>query len=212
MALHQAAAAGNTEATGRLTALAAPNAAPLSRAEHETLTDARLVRKHTKAKNTAAAAGRIAQAKGEDDRKAMEGAAHAAADSKINVPAARPGQLPLPNTGLNSPPRMSSPQGQGQGSTSPKRRPATSPQRPVQMPGRQRYTLMDEGFQNPALAPQAPVSAPASAPVTPGTAPTPEPPSPTPVAAKPPPKKGAQTFAEMGYHSAPVDEKDCVIM
>ncbi|KAG9093840.1 hypothetical protein FS749_013646 [Ceratobasidium sp. UAMH 11750] len=38
----KSAAEGNTEAPGRLAALSGPNAAPLSRAEHESLTDSRL--------------------------------------------------------------------------------------------------------------------------------------------------------------------------
>ncbi|CAE6517113.1 unnamed protein product [Rhizoctonia solani] len=221
----KAAATGNTEATGRLSALAAPNAAPLSRAEHETLTDSRLVRRHTKAKNTAAAAGRVAQVKGEEDRKAMEGAAHAAADAEVVQPARRPGQLPLPGAGLKTPPRMGSP-AQTQ-ATSPKRR----PQAQAQAAGRfqHRYTLTDDGFQPPSspqvstpatappqpqlsLPPPAPVpAAPASAPAAPAPAP-PSPTVPAPAPSKSSGKKGPQTFAEMGFHSQPQEDKDCVIM
>ncbi|CCO29346.1 Chitin synthase regulatory factor 4 AltName: Full=Chs four homolog 3 [Rhizoctonia solani AG-1 IB] len=225
----KAEAAGNNEATGRLTALSAPNAAPLSRAEHETLTDSRLVRRHTKAKDTSAAAGRVAQVKGEEDRKAMEGAAHAAADSDVGQPAKRPGQLPLPGGGLNTPPRVTSP-AHAQ-ATSPKRRP--QPQGQGAGPGRfqQRYTLTDEGFQTPSspqvstpttappqpqasLPPSGPAPTPASA--APASAPpaaAPAPPSPTaPAATKQSGKKGPQSFAEMGFHSQPVEDKDCVIM
>ncbi|KAF8680124.1 HCP-like protein [Rhizoctonia solani] len=229
----KAAATGNTEATGRLTALSAPNAAPLSRAEHETLTDSRLVRRHTKAKDTAAAAGRVAQAKGEEDRKAMEGAAHAAADSDVGQPARRPGQLPLPGSdgGVKTPPRVTSP-AQAQ-MASPKRRP--QPQGQVAGRFQQRYTLTDEGFQTPsspqvstpvtappqphisipppASTPAPASAAPASAPAAPAPAPALAPPSPTtPAATKLSGKKGPQSFAEMGFHSQPVEDKDCVIM
>ncbi|KEP55821.1 chitin synthase regulator 3 [Rhizoctonia solani 123E] len=222
----KAQAAGNTEAAGRLTALAAPNAAPLSRAEHETLTDSRLVRRHTKAKDTAAAAGRVAKTKGDEDRKAMEGAAHAAADSEVGQPARRPGQMALPGGDLQTPPRTDSP-AQTQ-ATSPKRR----PQGPAQGagPGRfqQRYTLTDEGFQTPSSPqvstpatappqsyPSLSVPPPASippAPVSAPAAPAPAPPSPTVASTKSSGKKGPQSFAEMGFHSQPVEDKDCVIM
>ncbi|KAJ1311186.1 hypothetical protein OPQ81_009687 [Rhizoctonia solani] len=223
----KAAATGNTEAAGRLNALSAPDAAPLSRAEHETLADSRLVRRHTKAKDTAAAAGRVAKAKGEEERKAMDNAAHAAADSSVGQPARRPGQLPLPGSGgMKTPPRMTSPT-QGQ-ATSPKRRPQPQGQAAA---GRfqHRYTLTDEGFQPPS-SPQVstPTTAPPQSqpsfsapppvsvhagPASATAAPAPAPPSPT-VAApvKPSGKKGPQTFAEMGFHSQPNDEKDCVIM
>ncbi|CAE6349200.1 unnamed protein product [Rhizoctonia solani] len=222
----KAQAAGNTEAAGRIAALAAPNAAPLSRAEHETLTDSRLVRRHTKAKDIAAAAGRVAKAKGEEDRKAMEGAAHAAADSNVGQPARRPGQMALPGGGMNTPPSVASPTTQTP-ATSPRRR----PQPQVAAAGRfqNRYTLTDEGFQPPS-SPQAstPTTAPPQsqaslsvpppssvppAPVSAPAAPAPVPPSPpAPAAAKPAGKKGPQSFAEMGFHSQPAEDKDCVIM
>ncbi|CAE7153142.1 unnamed protein product [Rhizoctonia solani] len=228
----KAQAAGNTEAAGRLTALAVPDAAPLSRAEHEALADTRLVRRHTKAKDTAAAAGRVAKAKGEEDRKAMEGAAHAAADSNVGQPAMRPGQLPLPGGDFNTPPRMTSPAQAQTQATSPKRRPQ---QAQAAAAGRfqHRYTLTDEGFQTPSspqvstpvtAPPQSKPSlsvpppgsvpaAPVSAPVAPApVAPAPAPPSPTAAPAKQSGKKGPQTFAEMGFHSQRVDEKECVIM
>ncbi|KAG8743604.1 hypothetical protein FRC10_011667 [Ceratobasidium sp. 414] len=266
----KSAAEGNTEAPGRLAALSAPNAAPLSRAEHESLTDSRLVRRHTRAKDTAAAAGRVAGTKGEEERKAVAGAAQAAArtnsidsvtapssapapapvpapapaPARAPAPAAtpepqrRPGQMALPGAGRmgTSPPRNTSPLRPG--ATSPQRKPATSPQRPAAgtgagagagagrgagrpFPHQQRYTLMDEGFKNgppppaqtppqqaPAPAPQAPApQAPA-----PASAPSPAPaPAPAPTANKHP-KKGPQSFAEMGFHSQPTEEKDCVIM
>ncbi|QRW19104.1 Sel1 domain-containing protein [Rhizoctonia solani] len=210
----KAAATGNTEATGRLTALSAPNAAPLSRAEHETLTDSRLVRRHTKAKDTAAAAGRVAQAKGEEDRKAMEGAAHAAADSDVGQPARRPGQLPLPGSdgGVKTPPRVTSP-AQAQ-MASPKRRP--QPQGQV-AGGSSSDTLLrtkvSKRLRLRSINTGPCICGPASAPAAPAPAPALAPPSPTtPAATKLSGKKGPQSFAEMGFHSQPVEDKDCVIM
>ncbi|QRW04880.1 chitin synthase regulatory factor [Ceratobasidium sp. AG-Ba] len=240
----KAAAEGNTEAPARLTALSGPNAAPLSRAEHESLTDSRLVRKHTRAKDTAAAAGRVAQAKGEEERKAMAGAAQAAARADPEPapsaapasPQRRPGQMGLPGGGRlgTSPPRGQSPLRQGTGASSspasPPRRTAASPQRPAagagagrgagrqQFANHHRYTLTDEGFQNPPASPpvshQKPASpAPAPQSPTPATAAPAPAPAPTPTAASGKhPKKGPQTFAEMGFHSQPVEDKDCVIM
>ncbi|KAF8761739.1 HCP-like protein [Rhizoctonia solani] len=175
----------------------------------------RLVRRHTKAKDTAAAAGRVAQAKGEEDRKAMEGAAHAAADSDVGQPARRPGQLPLPGSdgGVKTPPRVTSP-AQAQ-MASPKRRP--QPQGQVAGRFQQRYTLTDEGFQTPS-SPQVIntgpcICGPCICPAAPALAPALAPPSPTtPAATKLSGKKGPQSFAEMGFHSQPVEDKDCVIM
>ncbi|KAG9086637.1 hypothetical protein FRC06_002996 [Ceratobasidium sp. 370] len=250
----KSAAEGNTEAPGRLAALSAPNAAPLSRAEHESLTDSRLVRRHTRAKDTAAAAGRVAEAKGDEERKAMAGAAQAAARTSVDSapapapssapapattpePQRRPGQMALPGGRIGtSPPRNTSPLRPG--ATSPQRKPATSPQRPASgagagagagrgagrpLPQYQRYTLTDEGFKNGPASPRVqtpPQQAPAPTPQAPApqahapqaSAPAPAPaPAAAPAASKPP-KKGPQTFAEMGFHSQPAEEKDCVIM
>ena len=148
----------------------------------------------------------------------------------------RPGQMPLPGGRIASPPRGPSPMHQG--GTSPQRRPGgSSPQWPMSGAGRgggvrpqqQRFTLTDEGFQSPATptqhnphsapAPSTPVLAPVPAPVSvPAPAPTPASAPVTPTPATPssasgrPPKKGPQTFAEMGFQPAPVEDKDCVIM
>ncbi|ELU36196.1 hypothetical protein AG1IA_09774 [Rhizoctonia solani AG-1 IA] len=116
---------------------------------------------------------------------------------------------------------------------SPKRRP--QPQGQVAGRFQQRYTLTDEGFQTPsspqvstpvtappqphisipppASTPAPASAAPASAPAAPAPAPALAPPSPTtPAATKLSGKKGPQSFAEMGFHSQPVEDKDCVIM
>ena len=64
----------------------------------------------------------------------------------------------------------------------------------------------------PAQAP-APV-AETLTPPAPAPAPLPDSPKPKPAAAagSVPPKKGPQTFQEMGFHSQKMDEKECVIM
>ncbi|KAG8713848.1 hypothetical protein FRC09_018256 [Ceratobasidium sp. 395] len=243
----KAAAEGNTEAPGRLAALSGPNAAPLSRAEHESLTDSRLVRRHTRAKDTAAAAGRVAQAKGDEERKAVAGAAQAAARTSAESarpapaptpapapapaePQRRPGQMALPGGrfGGTTPPRNSSPlrpgAGAGSAPASPPRKPAASPQRPAAgagrpFPNQQRYTLTDEGFKNPPASPQVQTPPPQNTPPpppkqqAPAPAPAPAPvPAAAPAAGAKPPKKGPQSFAEMGFHSQPAEDKDCVIM
>ncbi|KAG8893023.1 hypothetical protein FRB99_002240 [Tulasnella sp. 403] len=89
-------------------------------------------------------------------------------------------------------------------------------------PNRKSYALSDSGPISAGPRPSEPSSSgpptqkpsgrPPSGGGPPPTAPPPAPSPSVPKHSSHPPKKGPETFAEMGFHSAPVQDKDCIIM
>lgn len=198
----------------------------LSRAEHETITHNKLVRKRTQARDNSAAAGRRPVAS--DGRYATTMAQSAVAASSRIVPPPRsggpsPANIPPPST---SPPLANSPIQPLMTSAAPKHR--------VHHFGRKSNEQNDTRFQPPSgpSPPRTPNPAPIRTPISLSDPPVSAANSLPPAEAQPQsrpfepsagapvqstsqsskPKKGPATFAEMGYHSQALDDKDCRIM
>lgn len=211
---------GNTDAVERIAALNQVVPQALSRQEHDTITEAKLVRKRTQARERSSAQPRMSA---EDGRQVMEMARKSSIQRQQTPP-----QPPAHMTSLVDSPPSAVPQ---------QLPPQQQPQR--QFAGQHRYTLVDPGSgsappsrqQSPSQQPQPqpqpqpayaraagrppgqrqgsgpPQGQPPHTQVTPGDrAPTPQ------GAARPPGPKPPTTFAEMGIQGAKLEEKECVIM
>ncbi|EMD35255.1 hypothetical protein CERSUDRAFT_116068 [Gelatoporia subvermispora B] len=227
----KAAQHGNTDASERLQALSQPAPQSLSREEHENITDSRLVRKRTQAKQrseatpgvqrTSMSAGQGQQILEDAKRSSLTNGPPAAVAPAQLPPVAEYNMAMPPSNSYSPRPSMSGPPPQA-----PQARPfANAP----------RYSLADPGVGSapPSAStsprPGLPVSpAPATAREklrqqtqqqqgrpngAPGVAPYPEPPEEDAPPARPPPGRGPKTFEEMGIvsHKAS-EEKECVIM
>ncbi|KAG9313607.1 HCP-like protein [Chiua virens] len=203
-----------------LAALSQPSPQSLSRQEHDSITEVKLVRKRTQAKQRSEREGGAARPSMEDGRQVVD------VIRKTSV-ARHHGQTGAP------PPVLTPVTEQSQ--ASPQMQPAYSPapaptQR--QFPSQHRYTLVDPGAgptagqsPPPMVADSPSYARPAARPPAQrvGSLPTPAAPqgpynadtggSPTPQ--QPPARsaaKGPTTFAEMGIQGVKLEEKECVIM
>lgn len=216
---------GNEDARERLRVLSQPSPQAISRAEHDTLTETKLVRTRTQAKQRSDATGAkpppMPATQGarimENVRKntVMAAPAPAVATSVAPAPTAnaisprrRPADLPPASAPVPVPAPAPVP------SEIP---PATQSPRPFA--NAPRYNLMDPGYgSNVSPRPPAQQSSfgppgrraervsSASAGPPPPVEDRPEPPR------AEPPRKGPQTFAEMGITTTKVEEKECIIM
>lgn len=207
---------GNTDAVERIAALNQVVPQALSRQEHDTITEAKLVRKRTQARERSSQQPRMSA---EDERQVME----MARKSSI-VRQQSPSQAPVHLTSLAE---SSSP------SAVPQQLPPQQQQPQRQFVGQHRYTLVDPGSgsappsrqQSPSQQPQPQPAYARAAGRPPGQrqgsgpsqgqgppqaqAQVPGDRAPTPQAAA---RKPPTTFAEMGIQGAKLEEKDCVIM
>ncbi|KAG8933365.1 hypothetical protein FRC02_012041 [Tulasnella sp. 418] len=187
----RAAAHQNEDAAARLKALSQPKPDVLSREEHDKLTNTTLVRKRTSAKEFS-----IAEGRGNGERKGDGSEIIAVKKMAEEERAKKQYDEPLPPV----PPLP--------GTSSPASRSPRTDQRPLPGPGfgarkqqqqQQRPRSTASGAAGPSKdrlqqGRQAQGSLP------------------TPPVTSPHGKKGPATFAEMGFQSAPIDDKDCVIM
>ncbi|PBK94885.1 HCP-like protein [Armillaria gallica] len=198
---------GNTDARDRLDALTQSRPVPLSRQEHDVITESKLVRTRTQARLKSEAQ--------------PQGARRGAASGNPNVV-----EVIRKNTLIDMP--QSAPHRDSISMPPPNSHPMHAPARgqPQQMPGRNRYSLADPGFNSappstssspsPSLKPprtESPVgmgrrtASPATGRIPSGVATTPQPP-----AQDKPKPPGPTTFAEMGFQGAKAEDKECVIM
>ncbi|KAG1726342.1 HCP-like protein [Suillus paluster] len=215
---------GNTDAVERIAALNQSVPQALSRQEHDTITEAKLVRKRTQARERSSVQPRMSL---EDGRQVMEMARKSSIVRQVQQQSP-----PQVHAQLLSLSEGSSPSAMPQ-QLPPQQQPAQR-----QFANQHRYTLVDPGSgsatpvrqQSPSQQPQAQQPAYARAAGRPpgqrqGSAPQPQPPAqaqgplgadrdrtPTPQAARAPGSKPATTFAEMGIQGAKLEEKECVIM
>jgi hypothetical protein len=215
-AITQAVEHGNTDAQDRLNALSQPAPHSLSRAEHEQLTDSKLVRTRTQAKQRSDATGaRRPTLPQEQGARIMENVRKnsvmitpqvAAQSARYNSPMTQEPQPPRQQ--VSSKPTTPAPaQAQAQAQSQSPRPFANAP----------RYNLSDPGSGS-ATSPRPPPSQTSFGPPRREGRPSLDN---RPDAATPPvginsdngpPRKGPATFAEMGITTAKVEEKECIIM
>ncbi|KAJ3754676.1 HCP-like protein [Lentinula raphanica] len=213
---------GNPDASARLSALESSTPQMLSREEHDQITESRLVRTRTQAKQRSEAQmvrdGYLAQQQQQQGGRGRR-------DSKQVVDLIRKNTLPShPNIRQQSippyaqqPPPQPHPQPPG-----PQPRPA-APQGPQAYPTANRYTLVDPG--SASASPRADSRSPSLGPPGgPGGRPHPPRRGPSgaglagtpggagPVAGAGAKPSGPQTFAEMGITGAKAEDEKCVIM
>lgn len=203
---------GNTDAADRLAALSQPSPQALSRQEHDNITDDKLVRKRTQAKQRSDAQppppsmpniqnGHLAPGPGPvRDGKTVVDVIRKQSMAEIPV-----GQPPAP--AHQRPPGRASPPRQGR--MTPPRQPQQQQSRPQQqgrLQQRPGYTLTDTPLTTPPPGVNPTAAPPGGRPQKPGriaseidTHPKPN-------------KTGPATFAEMGIQGAKAEENGCVIM
>lgn len=214
----QASEHGNTDALERIAALNQVVPQALSRQEHDTITEAKLVRKRTQARERSSVQSRMSA---EDGKQVMEMARRS-------------------STARQAQQQHSPPQSYAQPAVVPEGLPSNIPQQQLQQQGHRqftnqhRYTLVDPGSappsrqQSPAQQSQPTYARPAGRPPGqrqgsgPPQGPTAQGPPqgplgssdrvPSPQAARPPVPKPPTTFAEMGIQGAKLEDKECVIM
>lgn len=219
---------GNADAVERLVALEQPAPQVLSRQEHDYITEDKLVRKRTQAKqrsDRASADSGMSNARPsiEDSQRVVD----LIRKNSETRPIAQAPPMAAPNQ-----PMTTIPETNPAANVSPRPRPAAPPGR--QFPNQHRYTLVDPGSgpsggSSPPSRTQSPSSArqpgrppgqrSASGPAPGGMAPpVPNaggPPEDTPPPSRAPQRpaaKGPATFAEMGIQGAKLEEKECIIM
>ncbi|OJA15447.1 hypothetical protein AZE42_02225 [Rhizopogon vesiculosus] len=205
---------GNTDALERIEALNQIVPQALSRQEHDTITEAKLVRKRTQARERSSVQSRMSA---EDEKQVMEMARRSST--------------------ARSPQQHPPPQGHAQPAvvidgSSPSNIPQQQQQGHRQFTGQHRYTLVDPGSgsvppsrqQSPPQQSQPAYARPAGRPPgqRQGSGPSPQGPpqgppggpdrAPSPQAARPSGPKPPTTFAEMGIQGAKLEDKECVIM
>ncbi|KAH7906763.1 HCP-like protein [Hygrophoropsis aurantiaca] len=227
----RAAEHGNTDAVERLTALSQPAPQALSRQEHDSLTETKLVRKRTQAKQRSERIDgpNVSRPSIEDSRQVVDvirknSVARQAPPSSFSMPApqAQPPMAPLlehPAQSPRPPPTQDPMMG-----ASPR---LNGPGAGRQFPNQHRYTLVDPGSGSAGISPppsrnQSPHGRPAGRPpaqrLPSSGLPTPqmggpngEVPGPA-ASPRPPGQKAPTTFAEMGIQGAKLEDKECVIM
>ncbi|KAG1888068.1 HCP-like protein [Suillus subluteus] len=214
---------GNTDAVERIAALNQVVPQALSRQEHDTITEAQLVRKRTQARERSSGQPRMSA---EDGRQVMEMArkssivrqhsppqspAHMISLVENSSPSAVPQQLPPQQQQQQQPQRQFAGQHRytlvdpGSGGAPPSRQQSPS-QQPQPQPAYARAAGRPPGQRQGSGPPQG-QSPQAQAQVIPGDrAPTPQ------GSTRPPGPKPPTTFAEMGIQGAKLEEKECVIM
>ena len=211
----QAVEHGNTDAPERLTALSQPSPQALSRTQHNQITDAKLVRKHTQAKMSAAAAGRHAQTLSAAQGHGVVGKIQAQASAQPPPPPPQQQQRPPQPSHAHSRYSVSLSDSPPAPSPPPTRTPPAAGGRAAGRPPGRRQDA-HAGSPTPAAQPH-----PASpAPGHPGSPALPPPErrlSPPQGSAGPPAVRkasgtGPATFAEMGFQSGKAEDKECVIM
>lgn len=199
---------GNTDAVERLQALQGSVSQSLSRQEHDAITEIKLVRTRTQAKQKSEAAGTQPRRPNADGTKIMQGIRQ----DTINMPTGPPmtpqptSQPPPADSGYAGAMPMSQPRNDRQPqlrNESPHR--AGQPNlRQQQFPQSQRYSLSDPGMTPPASRP----ASSATGPIPEGRSESRRPSAqaePAPLANSSPPRRaGAATFAEMGIPTAKV--------
>jgi len=191
----QASKHGNSEASGRLTALSQQNPLILSREEHNSLANRTLIRKRTVAREASTAAGRKATSTTGDGSQVAQAARRAAGSSvkESSRPRARP-----PSESYNTPlnqlrARLRRPSpAQRQDEQGAQAKLAKGPN-----------TRNEPVFERESVAQTTEQGTPDTA-DTGNTKPN--------ANGIPPSKKGPSTFEEMGYKSEALDSKDCIIM
>jgi hypothetical protein len=215
---------GNTDAVERIAALNQVVPQALSRQEHDTITEAQLVRKRTQARERSSVQPRMSA---EDGRQVVEMARKSSIVRQQSPPRAPANMISLVESSLPSAvPQQLPPQQQQQ-------QQQQQPQR--QFAGQHRYTLVDPGSGGaPPSRQQSPIQQPQPQPAyaraagrPPGQRQGSGPPqgqspqalatsgdrTPTPQGStRPPGPKPPTTFAEMGIQGAKLEEKECVIM
>ncbi|KAJ3971364.1 HCP-like protein [Lentinula raphanica] len=207
---------GNPDASARLSALESSTPQLLSREEHDQITESRLVRTRTQAKQRSEAQmvkdGYLAQQ--------QQGQGRGRRDSKQVVDLIRKNTLPssrqqsIPPYAQQPPPHV------------PQQAPRPPPQgqQPQAYPTANRYTLVDPG--SASASPRADSRSPSLGPPPPAGRPHPPRRGPSgglPISgtgqgagagagAQPPKPSGPQTFAEMGITGAKAEDEKCVIM
>ncbi|KAH0835866.1 HCP-like protein [Lanmaoa asiatica] len=216
---------GNTDAVERLAALSQPSPQSLSRQEHDNITESKLVRKRTQAKQRSERESGVPRLSLEDGRQVVEvirknsiARHHAHGSGAAPTPVLPPvvEQPPAHAMSPHMPQAHGAPPGPG---------PQAPPSR--QFPSQHRYTLVDPGSSSAGGSPPPPrTDSPGyarSAGRPPGqragSMPSPAPPQggPQDVGGDAPPParqqvKGPTTFAEMGIQGVKLEEKECVIM
>ncbi|KAF8843893.1 HCP-like protein [Paxillus ammoniavirescens] len=203
---------GNTDATERLAALSQPSPQALSRQEHDNITEAKLVRKRTQARQ------RSERTDGGAPRSSLEDGEQVLNVIRKNSVARHPAHAPGPTLGPTLPPVAEQPAASpriNQGSVAGA---SQGPQPSRQFPNQHRYTLVDPGSGSNTAGSSPPPSRtespgyarPAGRPpgqrtgsAGPGGISSPMPPQPA---------KGPTTFAEMGIQGVKLEEKECIIM
>ncbi|KAI0031848.1 hypothetical protein K488DRAFT_51173 [Vararia minispora EC-137] len=234
---HRAAQHGNSDASDRLAALSQPAPQSLSRQEHDHLTENTLVRKRTQAKNRSDARGPnsavprpamngqqvVANVRKNSVRRPAGNAPGSSYNRSPRMPAMPPvrensfGSAPDPGRGREGRQAASEyhpiPQQAPQQAPSHGRRPSASPHGELRArPDQARYTLTD------SPSPRPPQGSPSQRPHQQAL------PGPHPSAqgrpgnasshsgSVPAPRKGPATFQEMGFQSAKLEDKECIIM
>jgi hypothetical protein len=210
--LIQAAEHGNADAVERLNALSQPVAQPLSRKEHELITETQLTRKRTQAKARGAAVNATAGEGGAPSLPLPSGFRGEAAPS-----AAAYDNRIVENVRHNSLAHLGSAHPHRTATEGPRH---SDPRYSVPVAPTQRYSLADPGGlgANPGVrkgsgarptSSPGPVEIDSSRPLSVATAAT---------STSPPPSNGLTlpkrpaTFAEMGIQGVKAEDKDCVIM
>ena len=241
----QAVEHGNQDAADRLSALSQPLPQTLSRAEHENLTETKLVRTRTQAKQRSDAAGsRLPPMPAVSGAQVVENVRR---NSVMRPPAVNAPAGPPPRTGYGAPIteephphgrtasvssyRQPPPQSQTSPYGSPRNRPGELPPSQTASPrpfaNAPRYSLADPGSGS-ASGPRPPSqqssfgpprqNRPPQAQSPPMGPPGPGAQSPAPmggssmVSPEDPPRRGPQTFAEMGIATAKAEDKECIVM
>ncbi|KIK76997.1 hypothetical protein PAXRUDRAFT_168151 [Paxillus rubicundulus Ve08.2h10] len=218
---------GNTDATERLAALSQPSPQALSRQEHDNITEAKLVRKRTQARQ------RSERTDGEAPRSSLEDGEQVLDVIRRNSISRQPAHGPGLALGSTLPPVAEQPAASPRMNQGPGAGPNQGPHPSRPFPNQHRYTLVDPGANTVGSSPpppkmESPVHGrPAGRPpgqrvgsAGPGGISSAMPPQVGPQdtdgeglrPAGRPPAKGPTTFAEMGIQGVKLEEKECIIM
>jgi len=222
---------GNADAVGRLQALAQPQPQALSRQEHDNITDDKLVRKRTQAKqrsdaNATQPNGNNGPRRRGDGRQVIDVIRKNTLTSYPEEPS-MPSGPSGPPAGAPGPPRQGRYPGPGghaqeHSYSTPVTAATPRPQRVGGQDPKHRYTLSDAPLGPPVMAAAQGGGGRTQSPARLGPGPNPNsrpnsstsfnnPGRPVDGGGRPG-KPGPATFAEMGFQGAKAEDKDCVIM
>ncbi|KAF9444740.1 HCP-like protein [Macrolepiota fuliginosa MF-IS2] len=190
---------GNTDAADRLAALSQPSPQALSRLEHDTITDDKLVRKRTQAKQRSDA---VPKPVSHVQNGHLAPGPALPSDSRTVVDVIRKQSMAEPSGPQHRPGSASPPRIQPQQSRFQQGRPVSHP---VPSASGRGYSLTDSPVTSPPAGAPGPGPAPAGRPQGGRT-------SGVPAAGPKHQKPGPATFAEMGIQGAKAEENGCVIM